>query len=75
MFCLWIDAVVGLVGLEPTTSRLSGVRSNHLSYRPFTPEIEQIEIISFFQQSQHFRKAGAFLILRFLALARCFVIV
>ena len=26
--------VVGLDGLEPSTSRLSGVRSNHLSYRP-----------------------------------------
>jgi hypothetical protein len=26
--------VVGLSGLEPLTSRLSGVRSNHLSYRP-----------------------------------------
>ena len=26
--------VVGLNGLEPSTSRLSGVRSNHLSYRP-----------------------------------------
>ena len=27
-------AVVGLGGLEPPTSRLSGVRSNHLSYKP-----------------------------------------
>ena len=26
--------LVGLDGLEPSTSRLSGVRSNHLSYRP-----------------------------------------
>ena len=25
---------MGLDGLEPSTSRLSGVRSNHLSYRP-----------------------------------------
>ena len=27
--------VVGLDGFEPSTSRLSGARSNHLSYRPF----------------------------------------
>ena len=27
--------LVGLGGLEPPTSRLSGVRSNHLSYRPW----------------------------------------
>ena len=27
---------MGLNGLEPATSRLSGVRSNHLSYRPTT---------------------------------------
>ena len=25
---------IGLDGLEPSTSRLSGARSNHLSYRP-----------------------------------------
>ena len=32
--------VVGRGGLEPPTSRLSGVRSNHLSYRPMilTPQ-------------------------------------
>ena len=28
--------VVGLNGLEPATSRLSGARSNHLSYRPMS---------------------------------------
>ena len=27
--------MVGLVGLEPTTPRLSSVCSNHLSYKPF----------------------------------------
>ncbi len=28
------NVLVGLGGLEPPTSRLSGVRSNHLSYKP-----------------------------------------
>jgi hypothetical protein len=28
------EILVGLGGLEPPTSPLSGVRSNHLSYRP-----------------------------------------
>ncbi len=28
------NILVGLDGLEPSTSPLSGVRSNHLSYRP-----------------------------------------
>ena len=28
---------MGLSGLEPLTSRLSGARSNHLSYRPTNP--------------------------------------
>ena len=29
-------ALVGSSGLEPPTSRLSGVRSNHLSYEPIS---------------------------------------
>ena len=41
-FVFFVDCVlrtcygklVGLSGLEPPTSRLSGVRSNRLSYRP-----------------------------------------
>ena len=31
---LFTRKLVGLRGLEPPTSRLSGVRSNHLSYKP-----------------------------------------
>ena len=34
IFSLLASILVGLDGLEPSTSRLSGVRSNHLSYRP-----------------------------------------
>jgi hypothetical protein len=32
--CVWYAKMVGLGGLEPPTSPLSGVRSNQLSYRP-----------------------------------------
>ena len=31
--------MVGIDGLEPSTSRLSGARSNHLSYTPMTLEL------------------------------------
>ena len=34
LVCCAESGVVGRGGLEPPTSRLSGVRSNHLSYRP-----------------------------------------
>ena len=39
---VWILPPVGLSGLEPPTSRLSGVRSNRLSYKP-----------SFFESGTH----------------------
>ena len=32
--------LMGLNGLEPSTSRLSGVRSNQLSYRPFIKKLK-----------------------------------
>ena len=33
---LQVSLLVGLSGLEPPTSRLSGVRSNRLSYKPIS---------------------------------------
>ena len=36
---------VGLSGLEPPTSRLSGVRSNRLSYKPLM-ETERFELLT-----------------------------
>ena len=38
--------LVGLNGLEPSTSRLSGVRSNHLSYAPVLVEMRRIELLT-----------------------------
>ena len=35
--------MVGQSGLEPPTSRLSGVRSNHLSYWPITEKMSQMK--------------------------------
>lgn len=34
------SSLVGLVGLEPTTSSLSGMRSDRLSYRPASQPAE-----------------------------------
>ena len=33
------EVLVGSNGIEPSTSRLSGVRSNHLSYEPTLPDL------------------------------------
>ena len=38
--------LVGTNGLEPSTSRLSGVRSNHLSYAPSLVEMRRIELLT-----------------------------
>ena len=38
-----IRYVVGLGRIELPTSRLSGVRSNHLSYRPFGPPVPLLD--------------------------------
>ena len=43
---VYINSMVGLNGLEPTTSPLSGVRSNHLSYRPMSIELLNYNIIA-----------------------------
>ena len=37
---------VGLGGVEPPTSRLSGVRSNHLSYSPRKKETEASSLVA-----------------------------
>ena len=38
--------LVGTNGFEPSTSRLSGVRSNHLSYAPILVEMRRIELLT-----------------------------
>ena len=38
-------SVVGLDGLEPSTSRLSGARSSHLSYRPLFALVIKVLVI------------------------------
>src|SRR5690349_24856984 len=51
---------MGPGGVEPPTSRLSGVRSNHLSYephKPFEPKKLADRIISVHQRSFGFRSS------------------
>ena len=40
--CSFQGSLVGSSGLEPPTSRLSGVRSNHLSYEPTSGGDEEV---------------------------------
>ena len=42
--------LVGLSGLEPPTSRLSGVRSNRLSYRPIRVNVGFLSLSHIFIQ-------------------------
>ena len=51
--------MVGLNGLEPSTSRLSGVRSNQLSYRPQIFILFLYGIIPTFQPEASFGKVYA----------------
>ena len=46
------DKVVGLERLELSTSRLSGVRSNHLSYRPETYSLNSQRAKSLIESEQ-----------------------
>ena len=49
--------MVGTSGLEPPTSRLSGVRSNHLSYAPMLSD-RQCHMFFFLNPSASFEAAG-----------------
>ena len=46
--------MVGLGGLEPPTSPLSGVRSNHLSYKPGLAARKEIHLITYLYFSHLF---------------------
>ena len=45
------ENLVGLSGLEPPTSRLSGVRSNRLSYRPIFESYGSLKTEQYFEIS------------------------
>ena len=45
--CNRLDCLVGSSGLEPPTSRLSGARSNHLSYEPISYAGDSLHLVPF----------------------------
>ena len=47
-----IQNLVGSSGLEPPTSRLSGVRSNHLSYEPINDLVCRFPLTPFYSLSR-----------------------
>ena len=51
--------MVGLSGVEPLTSRLSGVRSNQLSYRPKSVVSVQSWSERVLSQPANIKKSGA----------------
>ena len=48
--------MVGTSGLEPPTSRLSGVRSNHLSYVPIMLYITALKLFVFLRPLVEMRR-------------------
>ena len=48
--------LMGLSGLEPPTSRLSGVRSNHLSYAPIMLYITALKLFVFLRPLVEMRR-------------------
>ena len=56
----FLSRLVGRGGLEPPTSRLSGVRSNHLSYRPNSVQGRRIKRTLDRAHSRHCFAAMAF---------------
>ena len=45
-FCQWV--LMGFSGLEPPTSRVSGVRSNRLSYKPMCIISNTLHVLQYF---------------------------
>ena len=55
VFLTFHQSMVGSSGLEPPTSRLSGARSNRLSYEPILRQAQRVFDVSHFHQSLWWR--------------------